>query len=143
MMSRPGTDIMRSTAMATAGKGYGQNHTMHPYSATAAISNAGGQSTGGSGGIVGSYYSGYYGGTAHHHSVMDMPIQCPNTEPTNAAVGLQELGKQLNRLETRLLRPDGHTKFCEYFKRSTTGAENRGGRSSWSTAIRTGDAIKM
>lgn len=80
----------------------GLNHTtMHPYSAaTAAVTNSGVSSAnaggvgGGAGGLVGSYYSGYYGGTApHHHSVLDLPIQCPHAEPINTALGLQELGK--------------------------------------------------
>lgn len=84
----------------SAGSQSGLNsHTMHPYSAaTAAVTNASVNSTGGGGGagagLVGSYYGGYYGGTApHHHSVLDLPIQCPHVEPTNTALGLQELGK--------------------------------------------------
>lgn len=48
------------------------------------------------------YYGGYYGqnnsmggspGIVNsHHQMMDLPIQCPSTEPTNTALGLQELG---------------------------------------------------
>lgn len=60
------------------------NPMLNPYSATAAVTSS---------------YGGYYGGTAHHHNhhhnVMDLPIQCPNTEPTNTALGLQELGIKL------------------------------------------------
>lgn len=35
------------------------------------------------------YYSGYYSA----HQMMDFPIQCPNSEPTNTVLGLQELGR--------------------------------------------------
>lgn len=37
------------------------------------------------------YYGGYYG-TNNGHQMMDLPIQCPNTEISNTALGLQELG---------------------------------------------------
>ncbi|XP_017487538.1 PREDICTED: homeotic protein deformed, partial [Rhagoletis zephyria] len=55
------------------------------------------------------YYGGYYGtngsvGSAHsqghspHPQMMDMPIQCPSTEPpSNTALGLQELGLKLEK----------------------------------------------
>lgn len=69
----------------------GLSHNMNPYSATAAVT-ANGNASGG--GIVGGgYYSGFYGGTAHTNSIMDLPIHCPNSEPSNTALGLQELGK--------------------------------------------------
>lgn len=35
------------------------------------------------------YYSAYYSS----HQMMDFPIQCPNSEPTNTVLGLQELGR--------------------------------------------------
>lgn len=95
----------------SAGSGQsGLNHnTMHPYSAaTAAVTNASANSTGGGGGtgLVGSYYGGYYGGAAsHHHSVLDMPLQCPHVEPTNTALGLQELGKLKGPVD--ILKPSG------------------------------------
>jgi hypothetical protein len=38
------------------------------------------------------YYNNYYNSNGHHTS-MDIPIQCASTEPTNTALGLQELGK--------------------------------------------------
>lgn len=39
------------------------------------------------------YYGSYYGtNNGHHNQTMDLPIQCPNTEPTNTVLGLQELG---------------------------------------------------
>lgn len=50
----------------------------------------------------GGYYNGYYGqnnsmngspGIVNsHHQAMDLPLQCPSAEPTNTALGLQELG---------------------------------------------------
>ncbi|CAD7084134.1 unnamed protein product [Hermetia illucens] len=42
------------------------------------------------------YYGSYYGNNAHHQ-MMDLPIQCPNSEPTNTVLGLQELGLKLER----------------------------------------------
>lgn len=98
MASVPAT---QGSAVSGAGGGSqtGLNHsTMHPYSAaTAAVTNPGLSSAntggGGNNGLLGSYYSGYYGGTApHHNSVLDLPLQCPHVEPTNTALGLQELG---------------------------------------------------
>lgn len=44
---------------------------------------------------VDSYYSGFYGNStsSSHTSSLDMPLQCPNSEPTNTVLGLQELGE--------------------------------------------------
>lgn len=41
---------------------------------------------------VNGYYGSYYGSN-NSHQMMDLPIQCPNTEPTNTVLGLQELGR--------------------------------------------------
>lgn len=38
------------------------------------------------------YYGSYYGSNSNHQ-MMDLPLQCPNTEPTNTVLGLHELGK--------------------------------------------------
>lgn len=83
MASAPSTTSTVSAAAAAA-----LNHSaMHPYSAaTAAVTSSPGLglSTGGSGaagGLVNSYYGGYYGAAA------------AQVEPTNTALELQELGK--------------------------------------------------
>lgn len=39
------------------------------------------------------YYNGYYGTSNGHHQMLDLPLQCPPTEPSNTALGLQELGE--------------------------------------------------
>lgn len=46
---------------------------------------------------VDSYYSGFYGNStsSSHTSSLDLPLQCPNSEPTNTVLGLQELGEFL------------------------------------------------
>lgn len=41
---------------------------------------------------INGYYGTYYGAN-NGHQVMDLPLQCANTEPTNTVLGLQELGK--------------------------------------------------
>lgn len=50
----------------------------------------------------GGYYGGYYGASAGPQ-IMDMPLQCPATEPTNTVLGLQELGTFTNILPSYLL----------------------------------------
>lgn len=45
-----------------------------------------------------SYYGGYYSSSNNSnnsasHQIMDLPLQCPGTETTNTALGLQELGE--------------------------------------------------
>lgn len=37
-----------------------------------------------------SYYGSYYG--TNSNQMMDLPLQCPNAEPTNTVLGLHELG---------------------------------------------------
>lgn len=99
-------NITEMASVPASQHGSGTTTSMHPYSAATAVTvsnsgaislaNSGGGGGGGvGGGLVGSYYGGYYGAGAapHHHSVMDLPIQCPHVEPTNTALGLQELGK--------------------------------------------------
>lgn len=44
---------------------------------------------------INGYYGSYYGSN-NGHQMMDLPLQCPNTEPTNTVLGLQELGKQFD-----------------------------------------------
>ena len=44
---------------------------------------------------VNGYYGSYYGTNNNSHQMMDLPLQCPNTEPTNTVLGLQELGEFL------------------------------------------------
>lgn len=41
-----------------------------------------------------SYYGGYYSNPTGHspHQMLDLPLHCPNVEPTNTVLGLQELG---------------------------------------------------
>ncbi|XP_055387988.1 homeotic protein deformed [Condylostylus longicornis] len=49
------------------------------------------------------YFGNYYNTTAaavttqSNHQIMDMPLQCPITEPTNTVLGLQELGLKLEK----------------------------------------------
>lgn len=38
-------------------------------------------------------YGSYYGSNNDSHQMLDMPLQCPSTEPTNTVLGLHELGK--------------------------------------------------
>lgn len=90
----------QSSAAANSGGNSAQsglNHpTMHPYSAATAAVSSNSAVSQSSGVGLGSYYNGYYGASAvasHHHSVLDMPIQCPHSEPINTALGLQELGE--------------------------------------------------
>ncbi|GAB0097732.1 hypothetical protein DMENIID0001_133980 [Sergentomyia squamirostris] len=75
--------------------GYGASTGQMPTPQTNSYSPAAPVTTGGG------YYGGYYGtttaATSHHQSMMDLPIQCPNSEPTNTALGLQELGLRLER----------------------------------------------
>lgn len=52
------------------------------------------------------YYNGYYG-TNNANQLMDLPIQCPNAEPTNTVLGLQELGMSHERTEDVLISIDG------------------------------------
>ena len=88
---------MASVPSQAQGTQSGLSHsTMHPYSAaTAAVSSSGTPTANqAGGGGVGSYYGGYYGGS-NPHNILDMPIQCPHVEPTNTALGLQELGNDL------------------------------------------------
>ena len=65
--------------------GHFYHHHHHGYNAQMSTSPTNGYSSGG-------YYGGYYGASAGPQ-IMDMPIQCPATEPTNTVLGLQELGK--------------------------------------------------
>lgn len=145
MASVPATQ--GTTVSGGGGGGSGLNHaTMHPYSAaTAAVTNSGvssANSRDGGVGLVGSYYSGYYGSSVtHHHSVMDLPIQCPHTEPTNTALGLQELGKVKRGF--LFCRRWKHLLIGSKSYRTTSGAANRGGCTGRPAAARAGNAIKM
>ncbi|XP_055700047.1 homeotic protein deformed [Phlebotomus papatasi] len=74
--------------------GYGASPAQMPTAQSNSYSPAAGAPVTSGGG----YYGGYYGtSTPSHHQMMDLPIQCPNTEPTNTALGLQELGLRLER----------------------------------------------
>ncbi|XP_055850722.1 homeotic protein deformed [Episyrphus balteatus] len=77
--------------------GYSTHSVHSPVSATAgteaAIANNGYANSNSNGG----YYGGYYGASNGHHQMLDLPIQCPNTEPTNTVLGLQELGLKLEK----------------------------------------------
>lgn len=65
--------------------GHFYHHHHHGYTSPDIHSSINNGYTNGNG-----YYGGYYG--TGGHQMMDLPIQCPS-EPTNTALGLQELGK--------------------------------------------------
>lgn len=45
--------------------------------------------------VSSTYYPSYYNSSGHQ-PLMDVPLQCPGSEISNTALGLQELGKVLN-----------------------------------------------
>lgn len=69
--------------------GHFYHHHHHGYNATAAAAQMHTPQTNGYSST--GYYGSYYGSTAGHQ-IMDLPLQCSAAEPTNTALGLQELG---------------------------------------------------
>lgn len=86
------------------------------------------------------YYGSYYGSN-NGHQMMDLPLQCPSTEPTNTVLGLQELGEFFMGMFYENSVTEYKKKYLNI--RFATGETNRRSRAGGTTITRAWNEITL